>query len=352
MVDMVTNNATGLNCSERFTEPDFIGLIILKSLISGLSFFCILLVILFIFLFKKHQFFTQRLILYLAFSSLFFSIEGCMNVVSSKVYDVPSLMRYCVFTGFLDQVTSWWIIMATFCIMLDIFIKVLTFKNTERLEWVYVSLIFVLPLVLTSWIPFIDGAYGPAGPFCWIRSKNLSDCSKYKLGFALQFVLYFIPLYVLMAVVLILLVVSILLLRRKSKSWVGRYDHDAAQLKRRMQTEIRPLFIYPIIIICTNILPCINQIYDAILIHETQVWLWYLSLTTYKLQGVLITLGFTMDRETRSKLTLAQISAALRRVFVKEGIQEYPVGEGDTDDMSVSFTQVKVHETDYESMND
>ena len=246
--------------------------------------------------------------------------------------------------------------MAIFSIVIDIFIKVATFKNTEKLERAYLALIFVLPLVLTGWIPFIKNSYGPAGPICWIRSKNLTDCSQFVFGIVLQFTLYFVPLYALMAFVMILLVTSILLLRKKSKSWAGKYDHNSVRLKMKMQTEAQPLFIYPIIIICSNIPSCINRIIQITPLEEQQVWLWYLSLSTYKLQGLFITLAFIMDKETRKKLSLAEISAALRRVFVKEdSIREYPVDEGDTDDAPDSFTEIQgnaTNGTDYVMMND
>ena len=276
-----------------------------------------------------------------------------MNVVGSEVSVMSSLMGYCVLTGYLDQVTSWWMIMAIFFIMMDIFIKIVTFKNTERLEWVYVVLIYVLPLVLISWIPFIKDSYGPAGPICWIRSKNLTDCSPFAFGIALQFILYFVPLYTLMAIILILLVTSILLLRKKSKSWAGTYDHSSAQLKLKMQMEVRPLFIYPAIIIFANIPSCINRIIQITSPEQQQLWLWYLSVSTFKLQGVLITMAFIMDRETRRKLTLAEISAALRRVLVKEdSIREYPVGEGDTEDVPDSLTEIHRNGSDYVLIND
>ena len=321
---MGDNNAS--NSCISGTLNDVYGVLVdVRVAVSAVSTLCIILVIATIFLFQKHHFFTQRLILYLAFASLFFSIEGCINVVSYEVYEEPQLRRYCTFAGFVNLVTSWWVVMATVCIVLDIFIKVATFKQTERLERCYILTTFVLPVALIGWIPFIDGTYGPAGPICWIRSKNPSNCEDDYFGVALQLALYYVPLFLLMIIVLILLVVSIILLRKKAKEWAGKYDPHIIQVKTRMQAEVHPLFVYPIVLICANILPFVDRLYGAINTTETHASpILFPTFIIYKLQGAFMTVVFALDKETRKKLKRREIIAALRRLMTKNNeIKEY-----------------------------
>ena len=321
---MGDNNASN-NCTFDSLTGEYAILVGIRVAISAVSTLCIILVIAAIFLFQKHHFFTQRLILYLAFASLFFSIEGCINVVASDVYEEHHLLGYCTFAGFVNLVTSWWVVMATVCIMLDIFIKVTTFKQTERLECCYVLATFVLPVVLISWIPFIKSTYGPAGPICWIRSKNLTDCEDDYFGIAFQLALYYVPVFSLMIIVTILLVVSVILLHKKGKEWAGKYDPHIIRAKGRMQAEVHPLFVYPTVLIFLNTLTFVSRLYG--ITHRdkpTPLEILYPSFILYKLQGVFMTMAFALDKETRRKLKRREMMAALKRLATKNNeVKEY-----------------------------
>ena len=277
-------------------------------------------------LLKKYRCFTQRLILYLAIAALTYSLASAVNVEAYAVYRTPSLRGYCVFTGFLEQLISWWVIMAASCIMLDLFVKVAFNRNTERFEIGYVLIIFLSPL-LHSWIPFVQLAYGPAGAWCWIKDKSLEDCSDFPLGIWMRFVLYFVPLYIIMPGLFILLVVMLVLLWRQRTRWVGKFDPETKRLRKRMEKEIRPLLAYPIIFLIINLFPLVNRIVNIFNPETPLVALYFIVGIFYPLQGTLVTIAFVLDPETRKKLRWKEISVAIKTCFVKEGhiVSEYPL---------------------------
>ena len=83
--------------------------------------------------------------------------------------------------------------------MIDIFIRVVFKKDTQRYKIPYIIGILAPPIVF-SWIPFIKLAYGPAGVSCWIRDREYGDryldCMSFPLGTYLRFALYYVPFYV------------------------------------------------------------------------------------------------------------------------------------------------------------
>ena len=319
-------NSSNLSCYEVYDTPDFVAVVAVRSSVSIVSFFCCLSMITFMVLLKKYRFFTQRLILYLAIAALSYSLASAVNVEAHAVYRTPSLVGYCVFTGFLEQLISWWVIMAASCIMVDLFVKVAFNKNTERFEIGYFLITFASPF-LHSWIPFIDLAYGPSGAWCWIKDTSLEDCSSFLPGVWMRFFLYFVPLYIIMPVLLILLVVMLVLLWRQRTRWVGKFDHETNRLRKRMEKEIRPLLAYPVIFLIINLFPLVNRIVNISNPETPVVALYFIVGIIYPLQGTLVTIAFVLDPETRKKLRWKEISVAIKNCFIKEThlVSEYPL---------------------------
>ena len=286
-------------------------------------------------LFKKYLFFTQRLILYLAIASFCYDFMTAFNVTAFEAHKNDAARIYCYIISFIaEQVSIWWIFNAVTCIVIDIFLKAVFELHTERLEILYVLVSFFLPFTY-GWIPFIQLSFGPAGIFCWIRTKDLYDCSKFRLGMWLQFVLYYIPLYLLMAVLVIMMIIALIFVRKKRKMWAGKTEEK--RIKKMMEKEIRPLISYPFIIIAVNIFALLRRLYGIYSDTDTAYFVInVLVVITYRFQGVAITLAFILDRETRKKLNQREIRAAFQRLCQKETdiITEYPMEVGRTDSES------------------
>lgn len=271
--------------------------------------------------------------MYLAIATIANSIVSAINVEGYKAYRNDSIRHYCVFTGFLEQVSSWWVLLAVTGIMMDLFVKVIFQKATERFEVIYISVIFGVPVAIAL-IPFAELAYGPSGAWCWIRGNEYTDCSTFLLGALLRFFLYYAPLYILMFILLILLIIIFIKLRKQRRSWTGNFDPIALEMKRKMSKEVFPLISYPVIFLLLNIPPLALRITNAVRPNEPVLALWFLSSIVFSLQGVVITIAFTLDPETRRDLTVMQLMGAFKRLVRKEEIEEY-INEGPTEEPEV-----------------
>ena len=285
-------------------------------------------VIALILLFKKHQFFTQRLVLYL-------NIIALTNAVSVTLHRVDyngsnsATQGFCMFSGFLDQTTSWGLLIAVCCITVNLLLNVVFQKRTERLEKLYFVLIFVFPLTF-NWIPFIKQAYGLAGAWCWIRSEE-EDCSIFVFGVVLRFVLWYVPLYVILIILIVIYIVILYKIAKDRHKWEGKYDPNSQQRKEQMQKEVRPLIAYPLIYLLINMVPLINRIHNIASPEDPELTLWILSALLFPLTGGFMALAFTFDPQTLQRLKVSHIYAALQDCCNKRTVREYPMGDVKTD---------------------
>lgn len=325
---MATNN-TSEPCWSVYMKPKYEGLIVLRSLLSLLSALFILCMLGIIILFKKYVFFTQRLILYLAISALSFSLFTFMDLDPTSAYTEESALVYCTIIGFFEQITLWWIVLATTVIMVVVFIKVVFKRNTEKLELLYAFIIFGLPFVF-NWIPFIKMTYGPVGGYlCWIRHSNINDCTKDSFGFWLSLALYYLPINVIMVTVSILLIIAFVFAKRQQKVWQGKYSHENKRLQKQVELEIRPLIAYPLIFMITNLVSLLALIFGLIStgnLNTVYYVIIVIATIVFRFQGILITLAFTLDPETRRTLKWHNIKVAFQQCFHKgEEPKEYPI---------------------------
>ena len=284
--------------------------------VATISIFACLFVIVIMILYKKYLFFTQRLILYLTIAALLNSIAIALHIT-----EVGAGKGYCAFTAFYDQVTSWSILIAICCITVNLMLTVMFHKHTERLEILYFVLIFIFPLTL-NWIPFIEQAYGDAGPWCWIRIEN-DDCSKFEFGIYLQFILWYIPLYVGFASLTMIYIIILYKLHKDRHRWERTYNpDDAKKMKEQMEKEVRPLLWFPLGYLLLYIIPLINRIYNSAT-GEPTLALWLLTAISLPLEGGFISLAFTLDPETLKRLRWAQFKGTVRQLWQRD-VKEYP----------------------------
>ena len=330
---------SSLNCFELFYTNIYVGAALLSSGTALISVFACIGVILLVVLFKKYYFFTQRLILYLSLAALFNSVAIALRLQRLAFFlntedNNPHLEGLCVFTAFLDQTTAWSEVIAISCITFNLLLKAVFHKQTEKLEIVYFILIFIFPITF-NWIPFIDSAYGRAGAWCWIRSQN-DDCSDNELGYNSRFILWYIPAYVILLILVCTYVFILYKVKRQRNYWAGRYDPETERRKELQLKEVQPLLWYPLIFLVLNIFPLINRLYDASNAppHPS---LWYLQAIFSPLQGGFIAVVYTLDKETRQRLSCAQLRGAL----TKADVAEYPVKKGFSDSFTNSESNSK-----------
>lgn len=328
---MESNNLT--RCIMLDIE-DYDGLVAVQVLLSAVSCALLLCMIGLIVLFKEYQFFTQRLILYVAVCSFIYSLINSINFFGRDAENASSALEdLCMAVGFFTQVSFCWELMSVIIIMTDIFIKIAFKRQTEKFELLYVILIISVPLSF-SWIPFIHKTYGPAGTFCWIRQytfNNETYCPLFWFGISLRFILYYGPLYTVLFALIVLLLSTWCIIKKRRKQWRNsQLDYQMVHLEQILVKEVRSLFAYPIIFIVVNMIPLAHRIYE--IFRSDGITYFVLSLITiilFSTQGSIIMIAFLSHPETRKKMKWIEIKAAFRRWRGKEdaAIREYLVGE-------------------------
>lgn len=322
------------NCSSTSEEEYLLAIVGGLGAASGfISLLASCLVIALLVLFKKWQFFTQRLVLYLAISVAFQSVASVIGKIDYNSETSEFYVRFCQFSGFVAQNASWMELNAEASITVYIFVVAMFSKRTDRFEALYLFFIFAFPFLL-SWIPFIKTAYGNARVWCWIRSTTKDDSSCdiiYEFGQALQFLLWYVPLYLILTVLLFLYVVILVKIHcfDSRHRWTGSYKYvDKQHQIKMMSKEIRSLLQYPLIYFLINLFPLALRIY-GLFEDETQklLPLLILSAISFPIQGGFIALAFTLDSDTRKRLRWVQIKAAAKELCQRNDkgvISEYP----------------------------
>ena len=336
------------SCSPLFEEP--VLLIVVGGLNAASGFVSLLascLVIALIVLFKKWQFFTQRLVLYLAISVVFQSIAAMIIKVDYNNETSEFYLHFCQFSGFVAQNATWMVLNAVASITVYVFVGAVFSKQTDRFEAVYLFFIFVFPLLI-NWIPFIDTAYGKAGVWCWIRSED-DFCNKFLFGQVLQFVLWYIPLYLILTILLFLYAVILVKIHcYDRRRWTGNYKFVDEQHQIKMiSREIRSLLRYPLIYFLINLFPLALRIYGAFESNTSKLLpLWILTAIFFPIQGGFMALAFTLDPDTRKRLRWVQIKSAAKelcRRSDKDFISEYPAEHIISDAENSSMYKTNYH---------
>lgn len=340
-----TSGTVNQSCSTAFEYHEFTIVAIVNMVVGLLSFIICCFTILLIAVLKKWQFFSQRLILYLTITALLSSLANTINRVDFTEDPSDGSIGFCVFSGFLTQVTSWMILCSISSITFYLFMRVIVRKNTEKLEWVYVVYTFAFPF-LFNWIPFINTSYGRAGVWCWIRSFDLRTCEVLVFGKWLQFSLLYIPLYCILAVLITLYVIIIVKIYRKRKVLTGIDNPHAKKVMRKVVNEIASLMAYPMIYFVLSLPLLVNRIYSSAYPMEPSLTLWYLAAITFPLQGACTGVIFTFNTVFCRRMTWVELrsrtSPMSRTETTQHKVTEYPMKTDEVSD-SVAFTARTQH---------
>ena len=320
-------NSTDISCSPF--DKEIYSIVAAVAAISGfISLVASCFIIFIIILFKKWNFFSQRLILYLAITAALESLSFVLQKVDYKNQTSPSYDNYCVFTGFINQVSNWMILNAVTSITVFLLFSAFSYKQLERFEVFFIVFIFFFPLTF-NWIPFIETAYGKAGPWCWIRSHNKDTCEKFEFGQVLQVVLWYIPLYTIMFGLLVAYIATVVKLHRTKRKWTGEYDPQANKIRDLTARELTRLIAYPLIYFLLNIPILVNHIHRLEDNNNPEPILWFISAAIFPLEGGIIAIAFSLDPETRKRLNAANFTAAFREFCANKEVDEYPIEDGE-----------------------
>lgn len=227
----------------------------------------------------------------------------------------PLLSPYCMFGGFFNLYTSWIEVLALTCLTLGSFINgvLQNWKHLPRwAEIIYIGLPYALPL-LWCWIPFINRSFGSGSAWCDIRTINV-DCSRFIFGAVLRFIIWYIPLAVILIFLFVFALVVLFRVRKALKS-----EETMEQWQKEDLREVRYLVIYPIIYLVLNIFSFINRLDIAIQEENALLVFYYLHILTSPFRGAVIALAFAFDPDTRKRL------ANPRTLCVSSRVREYSI---------------------------
>ena len=325
------SNATNDTICSVFETEAYIIVALVSASTATLSMLACLGVIILMFALKKYLFFIQRLILYLCISALLNSaaialrFQEAFDLSGSK--ESNGLRILCIFTAFVDQTTAWSETIAFCCITINLLLTAVFKKDTEKLEAVYIFMIFIFPFTF-NWLPFIHDAYGEAGAWCWIRALD-DNCDPIQFGMYLRLFIWYVPNYIIILAVILVYVFIVAWVTRQKRRWAGKYDAETETQKSNLQKEVWPLLFYPLGFLLLNIFPLINRIHDTV-VEDTPIYaLWMLHAIFSPLQGGYIALVYTLDRETLKRLKITRVKAAIFHHEAK--ITEYPAQRGFSD---------------------
>ena len=244
--------------------------------------------------FKLYRTFSERLVLHLLLSALFFSIVASAMTITGAVVDLKEhLQTLCKALGFLFQYSMWLLLLFTIFIVFHLAALIFFYKPLHKCEAFFVLFSLIFPL-LFLWIPFIRDLYGFSGVDCSIRIRNSSaaddKCSVDEEGLIESFVLWYGPFFfflianaVLTAAMIVVLCYrafrkqpnnnSLQQLTNDSESEdqiCVRFQHpadspntEAFQYKKALKSTL-PLLAYPIIYTFFDCFALVDRIYQVI----------------------------------------------------------------------------------------
>ena len=327
----VSNSSTdNTTVCDAYQKDKYMVVALIAASSGTLSLLASLVVILIILIYKKYNFFIQRLILYLCIAAALNAASIVMRFARYKYHTNNSdIHNLCVATAFVDQTTHWSLTIAFACMTFNMLIVVVLNRSTKGLEMGYLFLIFIFPLMY-NWIPFLRSAYGEAGAWCWIRSHDYhKNCSENYAGLIMQYALWYVPHYLVVSILLVAYIVIIVNVIRKSYHWRGLYSASTEVQTQQlvMKEMVLPIIFYPLGFLVLNLFPLVNRMYDTF--HDPNYVLWVLHATFSPLQGGYIALVYVLDKDTLRRLNMRELRSYL--LHRRTPVREYPATRGFTD---------------------
>ena len=322
-------NVTAQNCSS-FTSHQRMIIGFSGAACALLSLLACCLVISLMIIFKKYNFAPQRLLIYL---TLLIIADDINRIIFGICYDMLfDSSSFCTTVAFLTQYMFTCEILVIASFVMESFLRMVLNKQSGRLEWLYVPIIFLTP-ALIAWIPIVFQAYGPSTATCQISKVNVTTCSQEKIATVLHYSLCRAPaLSILVIGGLGYIVIHICFIRKRANY------RTLTGTNRTLFHESLENFIYlhyiPPIFALINLIPGIADIMYTLHPGQPIFTLQLMEVIIKSLEGGLLSVFLALDPRTRRRLTWHEIKLACQQTICKtESVVEYPILEGFTDSL-------------------
>ena len=331
-------NNTSSNCTPLFDERQLMILGVTQGVAACFSCIGCFFIFFIMLIFKKYVYSTQRLFLYLTISVLLVSISF---IIRGYGYNLIDNTVFCEVIAFYSQYSGGCILAAVSCIVINIFVCAVLRKEHWNLEPMFVIIIFIVPALL-DWVPFISHTYGPTKTWCWIRNQDLATCKPHLFGIAMQYVLWFIPLYSITIIGGILYIISLVAISRWKSSYTAMVEPQRLMLQKSAIEEIKPYQWYPLLYIIVNIVPLVARILNDINPNLDIFFLWVIAALIQGLQGGFVTIVFSLDPETRRRLKWKELKTGFKyNILNLEDTLEYPIITAESDSKLTDSLEVR-----------
>ena len=223
-----------------------------------------------VFVFKLHEYFVLRLALYQVLAAFSWGLVLTLEMIFLDVTLKDNGL--CVAIGFFFLYFSWVKLLFTTWLVVHLFCLAVFYRDPQKdckfYELVCVIISIVVPL-LFLWVPFVNGAYGPAGAWCWIESWKYNCIDNISIaGVTEQFLLWHGPAMtcsIIESIATVVIILRLLFCYRPDDDDVQ--DESASLLRKKKRhnalKELLPLLAYPILF-CVLLIPqLINRIIGA-----------------------------------------------------------------------------------------
>ncbi|RDD39779.1 G-protein coupled receptor 1 [Trichoplax sp. H2] len=281
-------------------ESNCTNILLVKRILASLSIAGSFAMIFLIWLFKKYQFFAQRLLLYLSIACLINSITFLM---ADSVEPSPK----CTFEAVMITISVWAILLWVILITFNLYWSAVAKKSTERFEIYYHLIGWGIPVVI-SVIPFSSNKYGPAGVWCWIENDP-----------AWRFAIWYGPRFLIIFVLFLVYFYIFKYVRKQTSMWTGCHERE----RELMRENVKPLMAYPLVYLLLSIFPLVNRIQNTVQPDNASFTLYLLQIVSSSLKGAGNAIVFSMDKETFKHLNLADLRNAWSHRCSKSVVREY-----------------------------
>ena len=292
------------------------------------------LVIFLMIIFKKYNFTPQRLLIYLTITVM---ADNANRIILGIGYSQIFTNEYlCVTIAFFYQYVYMCKILAIGSFVLESVLMLVLNKQSGRLEWLYVPVIFLTPALIT-WIPIVFDAYGPSITLCEISKINATNCKQETIATVLYFSLFRAPSVAVLVISGLGYIAVHVCFRRKKAIYMALTGTDRMLFHESMENMTYLRYLPPFFAV-VNLLPVVADVmYTFNLNHSRQAFfaLKLLEAVIKAMEGGLLSIFLTLDPRTRQRLTWNQIKLACCQTMCNktEAILEYPIVDGFTDSL-------------------
>ena len=293
----MNNTSQGLDLCYLNNESQCKTIDIIRIVVSFLALLGCIFVICTLVLLGLKTHFANRLLFYLTICGIMHSVCYLSNDLQGPICAALGWLLY-----YSDLATLFWIC----CITFNIYMNAVKMKQTFQHEKKYHIISWGIPLVI-SFVLLGTGAFGPAGVWCWIVSKE-----------ELRFGMWYGPL---IFTILILFLIYPYIIWKVYKLVQAADSGDLDQTKKRRMTflkdDVKHLIAYPMVYLFVSIFPLTNRIQNSISV-DTVYALVILHALCSPLQSGLNAIVHAMSQDVLSKLRPHQIKITIVNLFRKE----------------------------------